>query len=154
MVEGKLCLENNLYGSQQQNKSVFETPSNLPQPPPAQNTDKRSLQGGAAARPGLGLVLPSPRAEAAALPLPAGTCPSLSSCHPTCTELDLASQGTGGVSSPGLTLNTSSRHQLEAFMLTALGDRKQRNTLLTINVTQGIGSEINSSSIFVTIPEK
>lgn len=37
-------------------------------------------------------------------------------------------------------------------MLTALGDRKQRNTLLTINATQGIGSEINS--IFVTLPEK
>lgn len=81
MAEGKLCLENNLCGSQQ-NKSVFETPSSLPQPPPAQNTAKGSLQGGAAARPGLGLVAPSPRAEAAALPLPAGTCPSLSSATP------------------------------------------------------------------------
>lgn len=39
-------------------------------------------------------------------------------------------------------------------MLTALGDRKQRDTLLTINATQGIGSEINLSSICVTIPEK
>lgn len=39
-------------------------------------------------------------------------------------------------------------------MLTALGDRNQRDTLLTINVTQGIGSEINSGSIFVTILEK
>lgn len=55
---------------------------------------------------------------------------------------------------PSLTLNTSSRHQLEAFMLTALGDRKHRDTLLTIHGTQGIGSEINSSSIFVTVPEK
>lgn len=30
---------------------------------------------------------------------------------------------------PSLTLNTSSRHQLEAFMLTALGDRKHRHTI-------------------------
>lgn len=39
-------------------------------------------------------------------------------------------------------------------MLTALGDRKQRDTLSTINATRGIGSEINSSSVFVTILEK
>lgn len=35
-----------------------------------------------------------------------------------------ASQGTGSVSWPSLTLNTSCRHWLEAFMLTALGDMK------------------------------
>lgn len=133
---------------------MAETPPTFPQPAPPYNTGKGSIQGGAAPRPGLGLVSPGPGAEAAALPLPAGTCPSLSSCLPTCTELDFASQGTGGVNSPGLTLNTSSRHWLEAFMLTALGDRNQRDTLSTINATQGIGSEINSSSIFVTIPEK